>query len=88
MRTSSASVLSLRTLQTAVMLGLRALNHAATSPTLAAQALIDALQLANAVVVGVEVTASEGSRSAQTLGKQTSGSCVVSGPDGLILTIG
>ena len=61
---------------------------AATPQTPAAQTVIDALTRANAAVVGVQVTATEGSRSAQTLGKQRSGSGVVIGPDGLILTIG
>ena len=52
------------------------------------QVMIEALTRANAAVVGVEVTATEGARSAETLGKQRSGSGVVIGPDGLILTIG
>lgn len=46
------------------------------------------LERANAAVVGLEVTAIEGARSAQTLGRQRSGSGVLIGPDGLILTIG
>ncbi|RYG14888.1 MAG: serine protease [Burkholderiales bacterium] len=62
--------------------------NAANPQTSAAQAVIDALTRANAAVVGVQVTASDGSRSAETLGKQRSGSGVVIGPDGLILTIG
>jgi serine protease Do len=41
-----------------------------------------------AAVVGLEVTAAEGARSAETLGAQRAGSGVVIGPDGLILTIG
>lgn len=53
-----------------------------------AQATIEALTRANAAVVGVQVVAAEGARSAETLGKQRSGSGVVIGPDGLILTIG
>jgi S1-C subfamily serine protease len=52
------------------------------------QAMIDALTRANAAVVGVEVVAAEGARSAETLGRERSGSGVVIGPDGLILTIG
>ncbi len=52
------------------------------------QAVIDAFSRANAAVVGVRVSATEGSRSAETLGKQRIGSGVVIGPDGLILTIG
>jgi serine protease Do len=39
-------------------------------------------------VVGVQVIAAEGARSAQTLGKQRSGSGVVIGADGLVVTIG
>jgi serine protease Do len=53
-----------------------------------AQAMIDALTRANAAVVGVKVTATQGARSAETLGRQRNGSGVVIGPDGLILTIG
>ncbi|MCG2592014.1 S1C family serine protease [Ramlibacter sp. XY19] len=45
------------------------------------------VQAAHAVV-GVDVTATEGARSAETLGRERSGSGVVIGPDGLILTIG
>jgi serine protease Do len=63
-------------------------SFAATPQAPAAQTVIDALTRANAAVVGVNVTATEGSRSAETLGKQRSGSGVVIGPDGLILTIG
>ena len=67
---------------------LLALAHAATPPPQAAQAVIDALTRANASVVGVQVRAAEGARSAETLGRERSGSGVVIGPDGLILTIG
>jgi S1-C subfamily serine protease len=52
------------------------------------QSMIDALTRANAAVVGLEVTAVEGARSARTLGRQRSGSGAVIGPDGLVLTIG
>jgi serine protease Do len=61
---------------------------AANPPPADAQAMIEALTKANAAVVGVQVTAAEGARSAETLGRQRSGSGVVIGPDGLILTIG
>lgn len=61
---------------------------AATAPPLTAQATIEALTRANAAVVGIQVTATEDARSVQTLGRQRSGSGVVIGPDGLILTIG
>lgn len=52
------------------------------------QSAVDALRKANAAVVGLEVTTVEGARSAQTLGRERSGSGVVIGADGLILTIG
>jgi len=60
----------------------------ATTPEPAHQAAIDALTRAHAAVVGVNVTAAEGARSAETLGMERSGSGVVIGADGLILTIG
>jgi serine protease Do len=53
-----------------------------------AQDTINALTKAQAAVVGVQVIAAEGARSAQTLGKQRSGSGVVIGADGLVVTIG
>jgi S1-C subfamily serine protease len=52
------------------------------------QALIEAMTKAHAAVVGVQVTATEGARSAETLGHRRAGSGVVIGADGLILTIG
>lgn len=52
------------------------------------QAAVQALARAHAAVVGVEVTAAAGARSAETLGRQRSGSGVVIGADGLVLTIG
>lgn len=52
------------------------------------QAMIEALNRAHAAVVGVQVVAAQGARSAETLGRERSGSGVVIGPDGLILTIG
>ncbi|MDR7376813.1 S1-C subfamily serine protease [Rhodoferax ferrireducens] len=52
------------------------------------QSTMDALTRANAAVVGVRVSVAEGARSAETLGVQRSGSGVVIGPDGLIVTIG
>jgi serine protease Do len=58
---------------------------AATGPQ---QDVIDALKRANQAVVGVQVGAAEGARSAETLGRQREGSGVVIGADGLILTIG
>jgi serine protease Do len=67
--------------------------HAATPPSAAAaqpstQDMLAALAKAQSAVVGVQVLAAEGARSAQTLGKQRSGSGVVIGSDGLVLTIG
>ena len=63
--------------------------QAATAlPAPAAQQTIDALARANAAVVGIQVNAAEGAQSAETLGQQRSGSGVVIGADGLILTIG
>jgi S1-C subfamily serine protease len=58
----------------------------AASPS--TQETIDALSRASQAVVGLRVTAAEGARSAQTLGPRRSGSGVVIGPDGLVLTIG
>ena len=52
------------------------------------QDTINALSKAQAAVVGVQVIAADGARSAQTLGKARSGSGVVIGADGLIVTIG
>lgn len=63
-------------------------SFAATPPPADSQAMINALTRANAAVVGVQVTVADGARSAETLGMQRSGSGVVIGPDGLILTIG
>lgn len=62
--------------------------QAAPAASSEAQTIIEALSQANAAVVGVQTSATEDARSAQTLGQQRSGSGVVIGPDGLILTIG
>jgi len=64
------------------------LTHAATREPLSPQATIDALTRAHAAVVGIQVMAADGARSAETLGRERNGSGVVIGPDGLILTIG
>ena len=74
-------------LVSAALLGATA-AYAATVQPPAAQAMIDALANANAAVVGVRVTAAEDAQSAETLGKRRSGSGVLIGQDGLILTIG
>lgn len=52
------------------------------------QEAVAALTRASEAVVGIQVTATEGARSADTLGRLRLGSGVVIGPDGLILTIG
>lgn len=52
------------------------------------QPMVDALAKATAAVVGVRVTATPGSGSAESLGRQRAGSGVVIGADGLVLTIG
>ncbi len=52
------------------------------------QDTIDTLTRANQAVVGVQVLAAEGARSAETLGQRRLGSGVVIGADGLVLTIG
>jgi serine protease Do len=64
--------------------------NAATPSALpaSAQDTINALSQAQSAVVGIQVSASEGARSAQTLGMQRSGSGVVIGADGLVVTIG
>jgi serine protease Do len=62
--------------------------HAATQLSSPAQTQIDALSRASAAVVGIQVTATEGARSARSLGQQRTGSGVVIGADGLVLTIG
>ena len=60
--------------------------------TLAPQAMITALARANAAVVGVQVTATDGARSIETLGRNRSGSGVVidtgGAGSGVVLTIG
>jgi len=62
--------------------------HAATQVSSPAQTQIDALSRASAAVVGIQVTVAEGARSARSLGQERTGSGVVIGPDGLVLTIG
>ena len=62
--------------------------QAATAAAVPAQTAIAAFAKANAAVVGIRVGVADQARSAETLGKQRTGSGVVIGPDGLILTIG
>lgn len=63
-------------------------SFAATAPPPSVQAIMEAMNKANAAVVGIRVTAVDGARSAESLGARRTGSGVVIGPDGLILTIG
>jgi serine protease Do len=60
----------------------------ASNTAASAQDTINALSKAQMAVVGVQVTAADGARSAETLGKERSGSGVVIGADGLVVTIG
>ena len=77
-------------------LGAAALGIVGTGPAAAeaavfasnTQAIMEAMGKANAAVVGIKVKAVEDARSTQTLGLNRSGSGVVIGDDGLILTIG
>jgi serine protease Do len=61
---------------------------AASPPRPDAQVQVQALQRAGDAVVALRVTVTEGATSADSLGVRRSGSGVVIGPDGLILTIG
>jgi serine protease Do len=61
---------------------------AATERPAEVQSAVAALERANAAVVGLEVGAIEGARSARTLGEERSGSGVLITADGLIVTIG
>ncbi|HSV78238.1 MAG TPA: S1C family serine protease [Ramlibacter sp.] len=70
----------------AAALGSHGAAQAASPPS--HKEVIDALTRANDAVVGIQVTAAEGARSAETLGQQRVGSGVVISNDGLILTIG
>ncbi|MES2283840.1 MAG: S1C family serine protease [Pseudomonadota bacterium] len=65
-----------------------AASHAATAAPPSVQSIMDTMNKANAAVVGIRVTAVEGSRSAENLGMKRTGSGVVIGADGLVLTIG
>ena len=71
-----------------VFWGAACMALAAVAPASMAQTTNDVLSQANAAVVGVRVNVEEDARSAETLGQRRSGSGVVIGPDGLILTIG
>jgi serine protease Do len=72
-----------------VLMGWLSIGLAAVQAAVPAnQPMVDALTRATAAVVGVRVTATPGSRSAETLGRERVGSGVVIGADGLVLTIG
>lgn len=62
--------------------------NAANTPTEAPQSAMEAFAKAHDAVVGLRVGVAQDARSAQTLGVERSGSGVVIGADGLILTIG
>lgn len=68
--------------------GAPALAASTTSAADNAQAAISAFAKANAAVVGLRVAVAADAASAETLGKERTGSGVVIGADGLILTIG
>jgi len=63
-------------------------SRAATVATDTVQSSIAAFAKANAAVVGLKVVVAADAASAETLGKERTGSGVVIGADGLILTIG
>ncbi len=69
-------------------LSIPAASHAATAAPPSVQSIMETMNKANAAVVGIRVTAVEGSRSAENLGMKRTGSGVVIGADGLVLTIG
>ncbi len=71
-----------------LLFGAAAPSFAATDAAASEQAALETLRRANAAVVGLDITAIPDSRSAQTLGAHRSGSGVLIGADGLILTIG
>lgn len=79
---------ALHRLALTLLLVLGPASQAAAPPPPDPQAMMQALARAAAAVVGVEVRAAEGARSAETLGRDRTGSGVVIGTDGLVLTIG
>ena len=88
MRSSGFRLLA-ATVLSSLCLGLvPTVSQAATLAQPSVRSLMDAMTKAHAAVVGVKVTAVEGARSAETLGLRRTGSGVVIGPDGLVLTIG
>lgn len=75
-------------LSTALSLAAFKPARSATAAQPSVQSITDAVNKANAAVVGIRVTAVEGARSAENLGMRRAGSGVVIGPDNLVLTIG
>ncbi|HEY2255453.1 MAG TPA: S1C family serine protease, partial [Variovorax sp.] len=75
-----------------LILGLAAVqaatNSGEASDAAQAAAQAQALERAGDAVVALHVTVTEGATSAESLGDERTGSGVVIGPDGLILTIG
>ncbi len=71
-----------------VGLGAAGWARSATPAAIPVQTAIGAFAKANAAVVGIKVGVADDARSSETLGKERTGSGVVIGPDGLILTIG
>lgn len=83
----------IRSLLSVFLLGAMSLAHADTAATTTAEPTasptgIAAYARAHAAVVGLRTTVSDDARSAESLGRQRSGSGVLIGRDGLILTIG
>jgi serine protease Do len=68
--------------------GFCAIAAQAATPAGPSQANLDALTRALEAVVGLQVTVADDASSAETLGRERSGSGVVIGADGLVLTIG
>ncbi|WP_341906854.1 S1C family serine protease [Polaromonas sp. YR568] len=83
-----ASSLPLAIVGIMCLVGLTGVVRAATPAPVAAQTTIEALAKASAAVVGVRVSVDESARSSETLGQRRTGSGVVIGADGLVLTIG
>ncbi|RYX97600.1 MAG: serine protease [Comamonadaceae bacterium] len=96
--TSSRSAPRLSRVAVPILLALAALSaasplYAATAATTtdaqpSVQAVMDAMSRANNAVVGIKVTATEGAKSAESLGAERVGSGVVIDQNGLVLTIG
>ena len=88
MRTSSLWLCAAAPLSLLLALGAPTYAFAASAPPSSVRATLEAMNKANAAVVGIRVTAVADARSAETLGLNRTGSGVVIGTDGLVLTIG